>query len=118
MAYSWSPIPSQYLPTSALTLAFDPASPLLFASTSQGTITSYFCSPESGLGGRYTSFKAHWGLVGECKVDTGGVLSVGGGGGGGKNPRGGSIRFTSRRGLPIWSVELVFFLLFDSYPSL
>ena len=90
---SWQPLPSQYLPSPPSTLTFDPVSPLLFASSQAGTITSHFCSPTTGLGGRYTSYKAHWGAVGECTVDNTGILSVGGGQMGGRRGEIGRAHF-------------------------
>lgn len=102
---TWQPLPSQYLPTPPSTLNFDPLSPLLFASSATGTVASYFCSPTTGLSGRYTSYRAHWGAVGEASVDNTGVLSVGGGGMNGRPGKGGSVKMATRRGMALWSVE-------------
>lgn len=106
---AWQPLPSQYLPTPApTTLNFDPSSSLLWASTSAGTIASYFCSPTTGLSGRYTSYKAHYGAVGEVTIDNTGILSVGGGGMmNGRPGKGGSIKMATRRGVALWSLEYV-----------
>lgn len=109
---AWQPLPSQYLPTPAATITFDPASPLLFASSSAGAIASYFCSPSTGLSGRYTSYKAHYGAVGEVTIDNTGILSVGGGGlMNGRPGKGGSIKMATRRGLALWSLEYLETLL-------
>ncbi|GAA5890653.1 hypothetical protein JCM5296_004329 [Sporobolomyces johnsonii] len=102
---TWQPLPSQYLPTPPTTLAFDPLSPLLFAATPNGTVTSYFCSPTTGLSGRYTSYRGHWGAVGEMAIDQTGVLSAGGGGGLPGKASAGNIKMANRRGLTLWSVE-------------
>ncbi|CEQ42977.1 SPOSA6832_04843, partial [Sporobolomyces salmonicolor] len=101
----WQPLPSQYLPTPPTTLAFDPLSPLLFAATPNGTVTSYFCSPTTGLSGRYTSYRGHWGAVGEMAIDQTGVLSAGGGGGLPGKASAGNIKMANRRGLTLWSVD-------------
>lgn len=101
----WRPLASQYLALAPTALAFDPVSPLLFTASPTGTITSYFCSPTTGLGGRYTSYHAHWGAVGECTIDNTGILSVGGGMGGGRPGSGGSIKMATRRGLALWTIE-------------
>lgn len=101
---TWLPLPSQYLPTPCTTLAFDPISPLMFAGFQSGTITSYFTSPTTGLSGRYTSYKAHWGQVGLTSIDKAGILSVGGGVGAG-GAKGGSIKMANRRGVSIWSID-------------
>lgn len=102
----WQPLPSQFLPAPPTSLAFDPMSPLLFAGTPSGTVASYFCQPTTGLGGRYTSYRGHWGAVGEMGVDQSGVLSVGGGGAmPGRSGGGGSVKLANRRGMTLWSVE-------------
>ncbi|GAA6000190.1 hypothetical protein JCM10207_007897 [Rhodosporidiobolus poonsookiae] len=103
---AWQPLPSTYLPAPPTTLAFDPLSPLLFTANPTGTVTSYYCSPATGLSGRYTSYRGHWGAVGELGVDQSGVLSVGGGGSmPGRSGGGGSIKLANRRGMTLWSVE-------------
>ncbi|TKA57450.1 hypothetical protein B0A53_00679 [Rhodotorula sp. CCFEE 5036] len=103
---TWQPLPSQYFPTPPTALAFDPLSPLLFAANPNGTITSHFCSPDQGLGGRYTSYRGHWGPVGEMAIDQSGILSVGGGGNmPGRSGGGGSVKLANRRGMALWSVE-------------
>ncbi|GAA5855893.1 hypothetical protein JCM8547_000402 [Rhodosporidiobolus lusitaniae] len=103
---AWQPLPSQFLPAPAAALAFDPLSPLVFAATPTGTVTSYYCSPTAGLSGRYTSYRGHWGAVGEMSLDQSGILSVGGGGGlPGRSGGGGSIKLANRRGMALWSVE-------------
>ncbi|BGP38499.1 poly(A)-specific ribonuclease [Rhodotorula kratochvilovae] len=102
----WQPLPSQFLPAPPTALAFDPLSPLLFAATPTGTVTSYFCAPTTGLGGRYTSYRGHWGAVGEMGVDQSGILSVGGGGAmPGRSSGGGSVKLANRRGMALWTVE-------------
>ncbi|BGO90283.1 hypothetical protein NBRC10512_004804 [Rhodotorula toruloides] len=103
---AWQPLPSQYLPTPPTALAFDPLSPLLFAASPTGTIASHFCAPNAGLGGRYTSYRGHWGAVGEMGIDQSGILSVGGGGSmPGRTGGGGSVKLANRRGVTLWSVE-------------
>lgn len=105
-ASAWQPLPSQYFPTPPTALAFDPLSPLLFAANPNGTIASHFCSPDAGLGGRYTSYRGHWGAVGEMAIDQSGILSVGGGGSmPGRAGGGGSVKLANRRGMTLWSVE-------------
>ncbi|GAA5924433.1 hypothetical protein JCM10213_004576 [Rhodosporidiobolus nylandii] len=102
----WQPLPSQYLPAPPTALAFDSLSPLLFAATPTGTVASWYCSPSAGLSGRYTSYRGHWGAVGELGVEQSGVLSVGGGGAmPGRSGGGGSIKLANRRGMTLWSVE-------------
>ena len=102
---SWQPLASQYLRDHPTALAFDPTSPLLFTGSPQGSVASYFCSPTTGLASRYTSYRAHWGPVGDCTVDNTGILSVGGGG---LRPGvGGSIKMATRRGIALWSIESV-----------
>ncbi|GAA5943118.1 hypothetical protein JCM3775_000652 [Rhodotorula graminis] len=102
----WQPLPSQFLPSPPTALAFDPMSPLVFAGSPSGTVASYFCQPTTGLGGRYTSYRAHWGAVGEMGVDPSGILSVGGGGSmPGRSGGGGSVKLANRRGMTLWSVE-------------
>lgn len=109
---AWQPLPSQYLPTPPTALAFDPLSPLLFAASPTGTIASHFCAPNAGLGGRYTSYRGHWGAVGEMAIDQSGILSVGGGGSmPGRTGGGGSVKLANRRGVTLWSVECVCDLL-------
>ena len=104
----WQPLPSQFLPSPPTALAFDPMSPLAFAGSPSGTVASYFCQPTTGLGGRYTSYRAHWGAVGEMGVDPSGILSVGGGGSmPGRSAGGGSVKLANRRGMTLWSVECV-----------
>ncbi|GAA6028111.1 hypothetical protein JCM8097_001876 [Rhodosporidiobolus ruineniae] len=103
---AWQPLPSQFLPAPPTSLAFDPLSPLLFAATPTGTVTSYYCSPSTGVSGRYTSYRGHWGAVGDLSVDQSGVLSVGGGGAvPGRSGGGGSVKLANRRGMCLWSVE-------------
>ncbi|GJN87292.1 hypothetical protein Rhopal_000240-T1 [Rhodotorula paludigena] len=102
----WQPLPSQFLPSPPTALAFDPMSPLLFAATPTGTVQSYFCSPTTGLSGRYTSYRGHWGAVGEMGIDQSGILSVGGGGAmPGRSGGGGSVKLANRRGMTLWTVE-------------
>ena len=85
---------------------FNPLSPLLSPATPNGTTTSHFCSPDQGLGGRYTSYRGHWGPVGEMAIDQSGILSVGGGGNmPGRSGGGGSVKLANRRGMALWSVE-------------
>lgn len=103
---AWQPLPSQYFPSPPTALAFDPLSPLLFAANPNGTVESHFCAPDAGLGGRYTSYRGHWGAVGEMAIDQSGVLSVGGGGVmPGRAAGGGSVKLANRRGMALWSVE-------------
>ncbi|GAA5974216.1 hypothetical protein JCM11641_003332 [Rhodosporidiobolus odoratus] len=103
---TWQSLPSQYLPAPPTSLAFDSLSPLLFAATPTGTVTSYYCSPSSGLSGRYTSYRGHWGPVGELTIEQAGILSVGGGGAmPGRSGGGGSVKLANRRGIALWSVE-------------
>ncbi|BGP54203.1 hypothetical protein JCM8202_001336 [Rhodotorula sphaerocarpa] len=103
---AWQPLPSQYFPSPPTALAFDPLSPLLFAANPNGTVESHFCAPDAGLGGRYTSYRGHWGAVGEMAIDQSGVLSVGGGGVmPGRAAGGGSVKLANRRGMTLWSVE-------------
>lgn len=102
---TWQPLASQYLPSVPTALAFDPVSPLLFAASPQGTVASYFCSPTTGLAGRYTSYRAHAGPVGEAQVDSTGILSVGGGGV--RAGVGGSVKMATRRGVALWTIECV-----------
>ena len=105
-AGQWRPLPSQFLPGPPTALAFDPASPLLFAGFENGTVASYFASPTSGVTGRYTSYRAHNGPVSELSADNTGVLSVGGD----ARPatyatKGGSVKLATKRGLAQWTVE-------------
>ncbi|GAA5911786.1 hypothetical protein JCM6882_003353 [Rhodosporidiobolus microsporus] len=102
----WNPLPSIFLPSPPTSLAFDSLSPLLFAANPTGTVTSYYCSPSAGLSGRYTSYRGHWGAVGELGVEQSGILSVGGGGTmPGRSGGGGSVKLANRRGMTLWSVE-------------
>jgi PAB-dependent poly(A)-specific ribonuclease subunit 2 len=101
----WQPLPSQYLPSPPTALCFDPLSPLLFTANPQGTISSYFCSPTTGLGGRYTSYKGHRGAVGDIAIDQTGILSVGGGGQAPGLGATGNIKMANRRAMTLWSIE-------------
>ncbi|GAA5946166.1 hypothetical protein JCM3765_000141 [Sporobolomyces pararoseus] len=101
----WQPLPSQYLPNPPTALCFDPLSPLLFTANPQGTISSYFCSPTEGLGGRYTSYKGHRGAVGDMTIDQTGILSVGGGGQAPGLGATGNIKMANRRAMTLWSVD-------------
>ncbi|GAA6005194.1 hypothetical protein JCM11491_002615 [Sporobolomyces phaffii] len=104
-ASPWQPLPSQYLPSPATALCFDPLSPLLFTANPQGTVSSYFCSPTTGLGGRYTSYRGHRGAVGDMAIDQTGILSVGGGGQAPGVGGAGNIKMANRRAMTLWSID-------------
>ncbi|GAA5868955.1 hypothetical protein JCM16303_000318 [Sporobolomyces ruberrimus] len=104
-ASPWQPLPSHYLPSPPTALCFDPLSPLLFTANPHGTVSSYFCTPTEGLGGRYTSYKGHRGAVGDMSIDQTGILSVGGGGQA-PGPAGtGNIKMANRRAMTLWSID-------------
>lgn len=107
---SWAPLPSQYLPLPPASLAFDPLQPLVWVGSPIGTVSSHFASPSQGLGGRYTSYRAHGAAVTEMALDQTGIISVGGGvpgQAGGRGHRGGSVKMANRRGLCLWEVQSV-----------
>lgn len=108
----WHLLSSAYIPPGATALAFDPLAPLLVSASATGTLTSHVCTPSQPLAGRYSSWRAHFGPVGELDIDANGVLSVGGGSGG---PAGAlsrqlvesNIKLANRRGVALWSAQCV-----------
>ncbi|KAK4058405.1 poly(A)-specific ribonuclease [Microbotryomycetes sp. JL221] len=102
----WRPLATQFLPNNPSSLSFDTASPLLLVGADNGTVASYFCSSNTGIAGRYTSYRAHAGSTSELMPESSGILSVGGGlHGPARANYGGSVKMASRRGLALWNVE-------------
>ncbi|KAK4051846.1 poly(A)-specific ribonuclease [Microbotryomycetes sp. JL201] len=100
----WRPLASQFLPHQSTAISFDTASPLLLTGADNGTVASFFCSAETGVSGRYTSYRAHYGPTSEIIAENNGFLSVGGGILAAGKTRGGSVKMASRRGLALWNV--------------
>ncbi|KAM0788388.1 hypothetical protein ACM66B_001526 [Microbotryomycetes sp. NB124-2] len=101
----WRPLSSQFLPHQSTAISFDTASPLLLQGADNGTLASFFCSSETGISGRYTSYRAHAGPAQEIMAENSGILSVGGPLQTQQRAQGGSVKMASRRGLALWNVH-------------
>ncbi|TPX39823.1 hypothetical protein SeMB42_g03619 [Synchytrium endobioticum] len=74
-------------------IALDPSEELIWTGNTNGRLTS-FAHSSNGLH-KYTAFKAHNETVSQIAITDYGVYSVGGN----------TLRFTSMRGLPLWTVQ-------------